>query len=896
MREWLARIMDWVRRDALDRELAEELRFHRQQLERDARHEGSPADEVRWVAARRLGNVTRVREAARERWSVPVLDRLQQDVRYAARGLRRSPGFTLTVVAILALGIGANAAMFDVVDRLMFRPLAHLRDPQTVHRVYWQWSTDGTESTTLPTQYARYLDLRRWTTSFADFAAFSERDVAVGDGAAARERRVAVVSASYFGFFDARPALGRFFVAAEDSTPRGADVVVLSHAFWQAEYGGRDVRGEALQVGDVRATIVGVAPPGFAGVNEATPPVAFLPITTFAGSSASENARTYHTHYRWGWVHVLVRRKPGVSREAAEADATLAFRRSWEAERAQSPALPAPEAARPHVAVSAVRPGAGPNPSLEARTARWLAAVAGLVLLIAAANVANLSLARALRRRHETALRIALGVSRRRLALQLVTEGLLLALLGGVAALLVAQWAGAAIRRLLLDATAAAPLLATDWRTLAFTAGLSVATGVLVGVVPALSAGGGDLARTLRGGARGGTRERLRFRAGLLVVQGALSVILLVGAALFVRSLEAVRATPMGYDVERVLLVQRVLRGDAFDDSTQVAMRRGLLAAAEALPGVEAAAWMASAPFVSTSATTILVPGIDSASRLGRFTYQAATPGYFRTMGTRIVRGRSLAADDRAGAPAVVVVSESMARTLWPGQEALGRCFRMRADSMPCMTVVGVAEDMVQQDVAGGQRLHYYVPIDQQTRTLGNWMALRLRGDPVLEAERVRAALQRVVPGTSYLTVHPLREVVRGEQRSWRLGATLFTAFGALALLVAAVGLYGVIGYDVTQRTHELAVRVALGARRPAILGLVVGRSLRLALAGVALGALGAAGASRWIQPLLFRQSATDPAVYAGVAAAMVLVALLASARPALRASRADPNAALRAE
>jgi len=831
---------------------------------------------------------------------MPLFEHLRQDLRYALRGIRRSPGFAATVILTLGLGIGANAAMFDVVDRLMFRPLAYLRDPSTVHRIYWQNDDRGKVTTPSSTYYTRYLDIRRWTHSFAQTAAFSERVVAVGDanggGGGARELRIGAVSASFFSFFDARPTLGRFFTESEDQVPGGASVVVLSHAFWQSHFGGENVLGRVLSVGNLRATIVGVAPPGFDGVNDANPPVLYVPITAYAASTGTGDAKTYYTRYQWGWINVMVRVRPGVSAQEVEADATQAYRRSYLAAREQEPSIAPVETSRPRVVVSSIRPGAGPAPSLEARTARWVSFVALIVFIIACANVANLLLARALRRHRETTVRLALGVSRARLVAQSVTESLVLSVAGGIVAVLVAQWAGAAIRHSLLAATAPAAAMYTDWRTLSVTFGLAVAAGVLVGLAPALSAGRTDLSRTLRGGARGGVAEKARLRASLLVVQAALSVLLLIGAGLFVRSLDAVRAMRMGYDADRVLLVNRVIQGATFTDSTQRALRSALLETAQALPDVEAAAWVSSAPFVSTSNTNLFVAGIDSVARLGTFTYQATTPDYFRAMGTRILRGRPLTSDDRAGAPNVAVVSESMARTLWPGQDAIGKCFRMRVDTAPCVTVVGIAEDMVQRDIAGTQRSHYYVPIEQYTRTWGFGLVLRVRGDPGVLAEPIRRALQRVVPGTSYVTVQPLGDVVADAQRSWRLGATLFVALGILALVVAAVGLYGVIGYGVTQRMHELGVRVALGAQRTNVVGLVVAQSVRLAVVGAAVGVLLAVLAARWLQPLLFRQSATDPVVLAGVSGMMMIVALIASAIPAIRASRADPITALRSE
>lgn len=815
------------------------------------------------------------------------------DLRDAIRGLRHAPGFSATVILTLALGLGANAAMFDLADRLMFRPLSYLRDPDSVHRIYWQWRERGTTNTTPSTQYARYLDLRNGTASFSELAVFYESPLAIGSGESAREYRVSAVSASYFTFFDAAPALGRFFTDEEDRVPRGADVVVLSYPFWRAAFGGRDVRGEPLQIANVRATIIGVAPDGFDGVNDANPPVAYIPATTFAGSSETNDAATYFNRYYWGWANVLARRKPGVTRAQAEADATQAFRATWEAARADNPQSPSLADAQPRVAVSPIRPGAGPNPTLEARTALWLAIVAAIVLVIACANVASLFLARTLQRTHEIAVRRALGVSRWRLAMLPLAESLLLTLCGGAAALVVAQWGSAGLGRLLASTTAPATPGLLDLRTVAFTFMITVVVGVAIGLAP-LQLARIDLAQTLRGGVRGGMSQGHRLRGALLVVQAALSIVLLIGAGLFVRSLQAVVDAPMGYDAGRVLLVQRVFRGPIMDDAGQRAMRSVLLTTAQALPDIESAAWVSSAPFVSTSSTTLYVDGMPDANSLGAFSFQATTPDYFRTMGTRILSGRGLTAEDRGGAPPVAVVSASMARVLWPRQQPIGKCFRMREQSAPCMTVVGVAEDMVQREIADNRRYHYYLSIDQYTRTWGNGLLLRLRGDPLREAESIRAALQRVMPGESYLRVLPLAALVQDARRSWRLGAAVFVAFGALTLAVAAIGLYGLIRYNVTERWHELGVRVALGAQRVDLLRLVVGEGVSLAGLGIIGGLPIAWFAARWMQPLLYQQSASDPLIYLAVTIAILFVAVAAVAPPAIRAASADPNIALR--
>ncbi len=896
MREWLARLRDWLRRDRLDRELADELRFHREQLERDARGEGAREDEAPFAARRRLGNATRLKEEARDRWSVPWLDHFQKDLRYALRGLRRSPGFTATVVLTLGLGIGANAAMFGVVDRLMFRPYPYLHEPGRVRRIYVQSSDRDRTRISSGMEYTRYLDLKKWSSSFDLYSGVAEGNMAIGTGDAARERPVLSVSASFFDFFDARPALGRFFVPAEDVTPKGAPVAVLGYAFWQSEFGGRNVLGETLQVRNIPCTIIGVAPKGFIGIPEGEAPALYIPITTYAGNADSrEDATTYFTTYHWGWMGAIVRRKPGVSDAAASADLSQAHLKSWNVERIEDRELPPAELARPAAIAGAVKAAAGPDPGLESKTLLWVTGVALIVLLIACANVTNLMYARVLQRQREYAVRLALGVSRGRLFAQSLTESLLLAGIGCVVGVAIAQWGGAALRRLFIrDGTALD--VVTDSRSLLVAAALASAAGVLTAVGPALLAVRGDLAGTLKTGAREGTYRRSGTRTALLVLQGALSVILLIGAGLFVRSLSHVRGMRLGYDADAVLIVNRNLRGTQMDSAGQVLLRRRLLDAAEAIPGVENAAWVSSVPFWSTSSTDLFVAGIDSVRRLGRFTFQTSTPDYFQAMGTIIVRGRPFTAEDRAGAPRVVVVSQAMARVLWPGQEALGKCIRVSADTMPCTTVIGIAEDAIQRGLLTDQRLRYYLPIEQYHPAGGSFLLVRMKGDPPSQVEPVRRALQRVMPGQTYVTVRPLQELVDGERRSWQIGATMFVAFGVLALLVAAVGLYGVISYNVAQRMHELGVRIALGAQATDVVRLVVGQGISFAMAGVALGLGVALLVAGWIQPLLFQQSARDPVTYGVVGALLLAVALVASSMPALRATRADPNTALRSD
>ncbi len=881
------RLRDWMQRDRLDRELDEELRFHQAMIARDAGAHGS----------RRLGNLTRLREEVRAMWGFAWLEVMEQDVRYAIRGLRRSPGFAATVIITLGLGIGANVGMFSVVDRLMIRPLAYLRDPGTVHRVYLKYFDRGrefTDGTSL--EYKRYLELKSGTSSFAQSAAFAQRELAVGVGEDARERQVATVSASFFDFFRAQPVRGRFFSADEDVTPRGADVAVISYNCWRAHFGGRDdVIGQTLQVGNIPARIIGVAPRGFAAVEDDQPAEVFIPITTYAGSQPDQ-MNEYATTFHWGWMAMLVRRKAGVSVDAANADLSRAYLASWNAERAAEPSLAPASDAKPRAVVGAVRRAGGPDPGLESRTALWTSGVALIVLLIACANVANLLLARALRRRREIAVRLALGVSRRRLTVQCLTESLMLALAASVAGIAVADVSGAALTHLFVSDAEVVPVI-TDWRAIGFAVATALVAGIVTGLAPAWLAGRGELAATLKAGAREGSYQRSWIRSMLLVSQAALSVMLLVGAGLFVRSLNRARSMRLGFDPDQVLLVNENLRGMQLGDTAKIVLGRRLLEGAQRIPGVEHATWTGSVPFWSSSSMQFFVAGIDSVRRLGRFTYYAATPDFFATMGTRILRGRSFTTADDANAPGVAVVSEKMASVLWPGRDALGQCMRIRADTMPCTTVIGIAENAAQRSLADDDaRMQYYLPIEQFHPEAGFALLLRVRGDPARVAENIRKQLQGIMPGASYLTAQPLAAIVSGVRRSWQVGATMFVAFGGLALLVAAVGLYGVISYNVAQRTHELGVRVALGAQRRDVARLVIGSGLRVTAAGVCAGCALALLAGSAVEPLLFHESPRDPVVFVAVSGLLLAVALAATAVPAQRASRADPNLALRSE
>jgi predicted permease len=830
-----------------------------------------------------------MREESRGVWLWPSLEAMGQDAKVTLRSLRASPAFTIGVMLTFALGVGANAAMFSLVDRLMLRPPPLMRDPATVHRVYLYRMRDGVPRGT-GGLYPRHADLVRFTTSFSDIAAHSLRHLAVGVGEDARELPIGVVSASFFTFFDAPPATGRYFGPADDRPPAGAPVAVLSYATWQARYAGSPgAIGSPLHIGSAVYTVIGVAPKGFVGLWPFTPPAAFIPVAPYAANTIGSD---WPTNYGSAFgLATIVRRRAGVTIEAASADLSQALRASYVAQGSADRLAEL----RPRALAGSILPERGPERSSVAKVALWLAGVTTIVLLIACANVASLLLARARARRREIALRLALGVSWRRLLSQLFTESMLLAVAGSVLGIAVGAWMTGILGAFFLPGAEPATV-ATDPRTLAYLGVVTLAVGSFTGILPMLQARQLTLADELRSGARVGAHHRSRTRATLLVLQISLALILLVGAGLFVRSLGHVRHVRLGFDADSVLVVDLKMRDVKLDSARTVALRELLLQTATSVPGISHATLQFAVPMAGMASWPISVPGVDSVEHFGEFELNAVSPDYFATMGTGILRGRGFERGDVAGAERVMVVGAAMGATLWPGEDPIGKCVHIGIDpeTMPCTRVVGIAEDIHARGLGPETRAYYYYLPAAQWRPQEGGLFARPRGDVRQAVEPLRRRLQQEMPGASYVTVTRLGEVIEDQTRSWVLGATVFTAFGLLALVLAAGGLYSVIAYDVAQRRQEFAVRVALGAAAGDVIGLVVGDGLRFAVSGAVVGGAIALAAGRWIAPLLFDQSARDPVVFVTVTAVLLVVSVGASLIPAIRIAHEDPMAALR--
>jgi predicted permease len=772
--------------------------------------------------------------------------------------------------------------------------------PEQLVRVYVTRVTPSSEVATSGWQpYVLYQNARDNTSAFSSVAIYASDRLRVGSGAEARFVPVTYATPDLFQLTGAHPVLGRFYSVDEDRPPFGEQVVVLGYGFWQRELAGdSSIIGKLVTLGDGRFRVVGVAPRGFTGVGRA-PVDAGIPMS---GRPRRGSAGVVWTPSVRSDRASLVGRL-AVTKAVAESQLTAMVRRAYVGnDRAMRTAtvtvLP----------VSYDMHGAEPA---ELGVARLLAGVTVIMLLVAAANIANLVLARAIRCRRELGVRVALGAGRWRVVRLMVLESVTTALLGGLLGIVIAQWGGGLIRRTLLPEVAwdAMPV---DGRVLAWTAVVTLLTGVIVGLVPAVRVSGGDVAAALRGGRTGGgggADSHGAARTALQVAQLALSLVLLFAAALFVRSLLNIRYLDLGYDRDRVLAVDASFpRPDSGAADTVASGPRAAQARYEELrarftrvPGVASASIAYGSPLSSLNVLRIRVPGRDSLlpAKGGITMVTDAAPAYFETVGTRILRGRGFTAGDGFGTEPVVIVNETLAKTIWPGADPIDRCLVLAGvNDGACARVVGIAQDVHHMTLREDAFNQSYIPWGQDRRAIeGSVLLVRASGnDAAALIPALNGVLRRSAPEMRSVEIKTFEQLLDPQVRPWRVGATLFGLFGAIVMVVAAIGLFSVVSYLVTQRTHEFGVRTALGARRRHVLSLVMESGLRTAIAGTVVGSVVSIAIAPFLQPLLFGNRARDPWLLATVAAVLLVVAAAASLWPAWRATRVDPLLALKAE
>ncbi|HEX2188844.1 MAG TPA: ABC transporter permease [Longimicrobiaceae bacterium] len=818
------------------------------------------------------------------------METLLQDLRYSLRTLAKSPGFTLAAVLTLALGIGANTTLFSVVNAVLLRPPAHVADPERLVSLY---TSDFSGPAFGASSYPDYLDFRAQTEVFQGAAAFAPRPVAVGLGEQVERTAAEVVSENYFRVLGVRPLLGRFFVP-EEGTPGAAPAVVVSHDLWRRFLGGApDVVGRTVRVNAQPMTVVGVAPEGFRGSLRG---VSFdLWVPAAAGEAVGFGADDLEGRGNRG-SFVVARLRPGVTLERAQARLDVvarglhaAYPGTWTDLRRQGRRVTLlPERA------SRIMPQVrGPALGFLA----LLGATAGIVLLICCANVAGLLLARATGRLREVGIRLSLGASRGRLVRQMLTESALLAGLGAAAGVLGAVWATDLLATVELPLPVRLGLdLRPDGRVLAATAAVAAATGLLFGLAPALRASRPDVLGALKGHTgTGGRGRRFDLRSALVVAQVAMSLLLLVGGALFVRALQGAARMDVGFRAEGLLLAALTPPPGAEETADVARVAREVQERAAALPGVVEASWAASVPLAGVSRRGTTVQGYQPAEGEDmEFPFNVVGPRYFETMGVPVVRGRGITEQDRDGAPGVAVVNETFARRFWPGEDPLGKRVGVRGPEGPLLTVVGVAADGKYGSLTEEPRPYVYLAaLQEPSRAV---LHVRTSGHPLRALPALRGVVREAAPGWTLEDPRTMEEQVGAALLPQRLAGRVLGLFGGLALLLAAVGVYGVLAYAVAQRTREFGVRMALGARSGDVLRLVLGRGLVLVGLGLALGLPAAWAAARLLGGFLLGASPSDPAAFMAAPLLLGAVALLASWLPARRATRVSPMTALRSE
>ena len=879
LRVWIARLGETFRTRRLDRDLDAELRAHLDLSTEEYIRRGLTRAHAEAAARRDLGGVTRTMEEVHDRRGVPGLGAVARDVRYGLRLLRRSPGFTLSAVLTLALAFGANTAIFSLADAALFRPLPYADSGRLVSI----WEVIG-GPTAAPSRSAvaaaNYVDYVARTRHFERFAAYSRSARTVsGDGAP--ERIVnEFVTASYFDVLDVWPAMGRPFRPDEESV--NARVAIVSYGVWQRRFGGRaDVLGRILEIDGEPYQIVGVMPRAFravtdAGLADATGlwlPKVFRP---------DELANRHDHEHR-----VIARLRPGASVDAARADLA-----------AVSDAL-----AREFPDMATVRTALAPLAGDQTDSVRPLFALVlggvGFVMLIACVNVAGLLVVRSLARRRELAVRLALGASRPRLAAELITHSLVLAVLGGAAGLALGWLMLTALLSVAPASVAGFQPVTIDLRVVVFSAVLTTVTGLVFGLLPLRQVTRLQPTDVLRATDRAVVgRWRLEGRGILVVVEVALGTVLLVGAGLMIRSLAIVNDVPLGFDPAQVVAVNVTLPPRLYaTPRARLDFFEQLATRAAALPGVTAVTFANRLPLRGNWSSGILfdpASGLAAASAPARAGLQAVSPGYFDTLRVPLVRGRLLQETDRSGAPAVGVVSEAFGATL-AGRDPVGLRIR-RAPEFPAITIVGVVADIRRGGRTADVEPQVYLPaaqIELYPLPLSD-LAIRYSAGAPPSAAAIAGLVTAIDPRQPISNVRTLEETLGLLAGPRRFQTMLFGLFAAVALALAAIGIYGVVAYAVGQRAPEIGLRIALGADRRRLLQWVLAQGGRLIAAGVAIGLTGAYLLSDLVQSLVFGVSPTDPVVYAAAAGVLALAAFAATAVAGRRATHVDPISVLR--
>jgi len=838
---------------------------------------------------------------------MPILDAVRQDIRYALRGLRRSPGFAVAVIATLALGVGANSALFSLADRLFFREPAGVAQSGALRRIYVRsnWSIGGVWEIRDVFGFGAFTAFKERMAPRAHVVAYTPPDsVGLGEGDALTWIRGAFATSDFLPTLGVHAAIGRLFTAQEDRMGNGALVAVISHALWQRRFGGdASVIGRVVALARRKYTVIGVAPARFDGVDLDRADV-WMPLATFA--TQGNGKIPWYASWRSGFqLRVLARVTPETTDAWLSSVGTGPYREGERLNVKFGPDTSATVVAGP--LLEALGPSLTPRPDVAITTR--LVGVALIVLLVACANVANLLLARGIARRREIAVRLALGVPRARLVVQLLIEGVTLALAAGFVAVLVGVWGGAALQRAVLSGGDAGGAQ-LDTRLIAATLAIALLTGVFAALVPALRASRPDLTHALKSGARASARDHARMRSTLVVVQAALSVVLLAGAGLFARSLDRARAIDLGFDASRLLFATpHFVNAQGYIDPNGRHLSeiydglRDASARIERMPGVEGAALATSSPLGGYAMVGLHLANDVPAPRLDDLdpALFAVTPSYFATTKLELVRGRLIDSNDRPGAEPVVVVNETTARVYWPGRDAIGQCVYFRGTPpVPCSRVVGIVRDTHLDELVEKPHVALFVPVGPQAGRFSEsptYIVVRATppaiGRVALELRRV---LRETFPNAERPAVERVSTRVENQLRPWKLGASIFAAFGALSLLVAAMGAYSVVAYAVSLRTHEIGVRMALGARHEQIIRLVFSQGMRMTLVGLAVGVALALLLARFVASMLYGTSAHDPVALSLAAATLAAAALAACTVPAWQAARTDPALALRAE